>query len=483
MITALHPSARYVCLRSAPAVSAREVEDPVRKVVFVTARWGDAVVFVGEIDPKKGFFLGEPLRHEANECFPINADVLGAARVSLVRHQCGAVQVTIPHAATARVTHADRPAAQFDVLQVNSLQGDEAMPERAIELSEGSRAQLYLGALRFDIEYAAAGKSSPRQGLFPEPEVLGFYGLSFAVIGSLLGAMAYFLPSLGLLDDEGVHNEQRYLMAQYLDATAERQLNPDQPLGGGPTEGSGDPGAHAPPAEKVHDVQPSSAGKIPLGSNDAQSRAETIRAAREFGMVSLLETIGTESSAAAWNSEIQAVGGETTGLWGDELGDISGSGLRLSGDGRGTGGPGKGVDIDDIGGLNGRPPGGFIGAFSKPGAPGHKTRVPVMRTGPTTVSGRLLPEVVQRTVRQNYGRFRMCYEKGLVRNPALAGRVEVRFLIDSSGAVAQAMQGASDLPDPDVSSCIVKQFFALSFPQPENGTVSVTYPLALSPAE
>jgi hypothetical protein len=449
-----------------------------RKAVFVTVRWGDAVLFAGEIDPKKGFFLGEPLRHEKDECFPINSDVLGAARVPLIRHQLGAVQFTIPHAATARVEHTDRPAARFD-----ALPSDEAIPERTVELSEGSRAELHLGTLRFDIEHTAAGKSTPRQGLLPEPEVLGFYGLSFAVIGSLLGAMAYLLPSLGLLDDEGIQDQQRYLMVQYLDAIAERQVNPDQPLGGEPTDGSGDPAAQAPPAEKVHDVEPSSAGKIPRGTHDAQSRAETIQAAREFGMVSLLETIGTENTAAAWNSEIQAVGGETTGLWGDELGDIGGSGLRLTGDGHGSGGPGKGVDVTDVGGLNGKWPGGFIGSFNKPGAPGHKAKVPVMRTGPTTVSGRLLPEVVQRTVRQNYGRFRMCYEKGLVKNPGLAGRVEVRFLIDSSGAVAQAMQGASDLPDPDVTSCIVKQFFALSFPQPENGTVSVTYPLALSPAE
>src|SRR5262249_37300578 len=42
-----------------------------------------------------------------------------------------------------------------------------------------------------------------------------------------------------------------------------------------------------------------------------------------------------------------------------------------------------------------------------------------MRQGPTTVTGNLPPEVVQRIVRQNFGRFRLCYENGLRNNPTL----------------------------------------------------------------
>ena len=39
--------------------------------------------------------------------------------------------------------------------------------------------------------------------------------------------------------------------------------------------------------------------------------------------------------------------------------------------------------------------------------------------GATSVSGRLPPEVIQRIVRQNFGRFRLCYENGLRSNPNL----------------------------------------------------------------
>jgi hypothetical protein len=98
-------------------------------------------------------------------------------------------------------------------------------------------------------------------------------------------------------------------------------------------------------------------------------------------------------------------------------------------------------------------------------------------------NGRLPPEVIQRVVRQNFGRFRLCYENGLKGNPALAGRVAVKFVIDRSGAVATTADGGSQLPDASVVQCVVRSFGNLSFPQPDNGLVTVVYPLVFSPGE
>ena len=91
------------------------------------------------------------------------------------------------------------------------------------------------------------------------------------------------------------------------------------------------------------------------------------------------------------------------------------------------------------------------------------------------------PEVIQRVVRQNFGRFRLCYQQGLGRNPNLEGRVSARFVIDRSGAVTNVSNGGSDLPDSAVTSCVLSAFYGLSFPQPENGIVTVVYPIVLSP--
>jgi Ca-activated chloride channel family protein len=111
----------------------------------------------------------------------------------------------------------------------------------------------------------------------------------------------------------------------------------------------------------------------------------------------------------------------------------------------------------------------------------HKTSVPQLRMGATTVSGRLPPEVIQRIVRQHFGRFRLCYEKGLLSNPTLAGRVVVQFGIGSSGEVTAARNGGSDLPDNGVVQCVVRAFQGISFPAPEGGTVTVRYPILFSP--
>ncbi|HYP98165.1 MAG TPA: AgmX/PglI C-terminal domain-containing protein [Polyangiaceae bacterium] len=104
-----------------------------------------------------------------------------------------------------------------------------------------------------------------------------------------------------------------------------------------------------------------------------------------------------------------------------------------------------------------------------------------VRMGATTVSGRLPPEVIQRIVRLNFGVFRGCYEQGLARNPNLEGRVSARFVIGRDGAVSNASNGGSDLPDSGVVSCVVSAFYGLKFPEPEGGIVTVVYPILLTP--
>jgi len=112
-----------------------------------------------------------------------------------------------------------------------------------------------------------------------------------------------------------------------------------------------------------------------------------------------------------------------------------------------------------------------------PGAP-PSSRV---RAGAVAVSGRLPPEVVTRILRQNHGRFRRCYEEGLRNNPNLAGRVTTRIVIGRDGAVSVVGNGGSDLPDGGVVQCVIRSAYGLSFPQPEGGIVTVSYPLLFSP--
>ena len=133
----------------------------------------------------------------------------------------------------------------------------------------------------------------------------------------------------------------------------------------------------------------------------------------------------------------------TGNLWGDALEDSFGAGgLGLSGVGEGGGGRGDGIGLGKIGTIGhgasvsgGNTTGqGFGGGSGRLGG-SHQAGAPRVRMGATQVSGRLPPEIIQRVVRQNFGRMRFCYEQGLVRKPELAGRVAVRFLIGSDGRV------------------------------------------------
>ncbi|WP_438031906.1 AgmX/PglI C-terminal domain-containing protein [Sorangium sp. So ce204] len=173
----------------------------------------------------------------------------------------------------------------------------------------------------------------------------------------------------------------------------------------------------------------------------------------------------------------------------------SAGGLGLSGVGEGGGGRGEGIGLGDIGTL-GHGSGAAAPAPSAEAATGtgqgfgsghgrlagsHRARAPQVRAGATLVSGRLPPEVIQRIVRQSFGRFRLCYEQGLQRDAGLQGRVVVRFTIDPRGALVNARDGGSDLPDAATVSCVVRAFRDLTFPAPEGGSADVVYPILFAP--
>jgi hypothetical protein len=105
-----------------------------------------------------------------------------------------------------------------------------------------------------------------------------------------------------------------------------------------------------------------------------------------------------------------------------------------------------------------------------------------VKAGKVSVKGRMTEEVIQRIVRQNFGRYRLCWENGLRTHPLLAGEIDVRFVIDKTGAVESSKSPRATLPDPDVVACVVRGFSNLSFPEPEDKRpVEVTYSLLLDP--
>lgn len=122
-----------------------------------------------------------------------------------------------------------------------------------------------------------------------------------------------------------------------------------------------------------------------------------------------------------------------------------------------------------------------------PGAP------PSFRALSMEVSGRLAPEEIRSVVRARFGELRKCYEAGLRRDPNLAGRISVRFVIGRDGKVTAVAEGdlpnspppspaSAPMPDRAVVSCVLREFEKFTFPAPEGGVVTVVYPIMFSPS-
>jgi hypothetical protein len=172
--------------------------------------------------------------------------------------------------------------------------------------------------------------------------------------------------------------------------------------------------------------------------------------------------------------------GPYAGMWLETLGETAGLALHTTGEGSpapatgvrmgdvATVGHGEGVDVDRVDNGHNRVAGSYT-----------------MRILPRQVAAdyQLAPDVIQRVIRQNFGRFKICYDARLRLNPALEGRVAVKFAIDRTGTVVMAADRGSDLPDAEVVSCIVRGFANLAFPPSPDGYATVVYALVLRPDE
>jgi hypothetical protein len=493
----------YTLIKSAPDVPSEEVEDVRASTIEVMILWDTMVLHVQHLTPPRSFYVGEEQGKNFTCDFFIPSEKLGTTRAPIVlADRGGSVSVVLPQRATGTIEVAGQPkmTVQQAIEQGRTQPCAELSGAYQLPLPPGSKAKIELGGLVFQVATGNAGRVVA--GHFQvDTQGLLYTGLSLAVHAGLLAAMAFFMPPLGATDEDGISSDQQYLIQQYLQAAAEKEMeeketeqvadnNADNKEGGTGTRAKGEEGSMGNPNTKLTGNRYGVQG--PHDNPDPHiARQAALRDAAEFGMIGLLNSgAGGDPNAptAPWgrddslgNDPLSARGN----MWGNDIGESFGAGgLGLSGIGEGGGGRGEGIGLGGIGTLgHGAGTGTGQGFGSGHGRLGgsHRAKPPSVRMGATQVSGRLPPEVIQRIVRQNFGRFRLCYENGLRNNPNLQGRVSVRFVIGRDGAVSNVGNGGSDMPDGGVVSCVVRAFYGLSFPQPEGGIVTVTYPIMFSP--
>jgi hypothetical protein len=478
----------YALVQSGPAVPAEEIEQS-EEAIEIMILWGTSILHVAHLSPPRSFSVGEE-----NADFVLPENAIGAKQLPVVVVGEDKVARVVIAATASGMIEVDGKSSAIDATNAQPCAALAGASEIAVGL--GAKAKIDLGGVTIHVSRVKAGKKV-KGGLVLDRKGLPWHGLSFALHAGLLAAAAFFLPPIGADEDSAIDGDKLSFMQQALNVTAEREQekkespevveNQEQNPGG--TSGTRSVGSEG---KMGSTTSSNTSGKFAIfgpkeNTNPEVAKAAALSDAQNFGMIGLLATMsGGDPNAvtAPWGGDI-SVGSDSRSalgnMWGASLDEAAGGGgLGLSGLEQGGGGKGEGIGINRIGtiGSDLSNQGGFSRGLTQKV---HTPKPPRVRPEGITTSGRLPSEVIQRIVRQNFGRYRFCYEQGLRNNPNLQGRVAVRFVIGRDGGVSQVQNGGSDMPDANVVQCVVRSFYGLSFPAPENGIVTVNYPIMFQP--
>jgi hypothetical protein len=377
-----------------------------------------------------------------------------------------------------------------------------ARDEKQIEIAAGHTVEILVGAfvVRLSrVRSATRLAGAPLEGL--KRSGLGIVLGSALAHVAAFAILAYVSPALGATEGDAYDTDKIMLMQKLLNASAQHEVEPqptdgDNGATGGQAESKPAQGAEGQAGKDTPNQEGKWAARGTARPENATLPRESEKTvAATFGIIGMLNSMQSNPDAptVTWGTtlngadDVNAVGH----LYGGTLQDAFGTGgWGLTGPGEGGGGTaqmiGLGNGFGPLGGTghcvgdgpcNGIGHGnGTLPGTHKPGMHGGWREV-----GPVQTNGHLPADVIQRIVHQNAGRFRFCYEKGLQGNPTLTGRVTVKFMIARDGSVGYSADAGSDIPDGSVTSCVVSSFTNLSFPAPDSGIVTVTYPLMFTP--
>ncbi|HET6347159.1 MAG TPA: AgmX/PglI C-terminal domain-containing protein, partial [Myxococcota bacterium] len=86
---------------------------------------------------------------------------------------------------------------------------------------------------------------------------------------------------------------------------------------------------------------------------------------------------------------------------------------------------------------------------------------------------------IERVVNQHADEIQRCYERELLKDSSLAGKVQVEWIIDTGGNVPSVRQVFSSAKSVGVVRCIMDSIKTWKFPKPQGGSVVVDFPFIL----
>lgn len=180
--------------------------------------------------------------------------------------------------------------------------------------------------------------------------------------------------------------------------------------------------------------------------------------------------------SSALNSDLAGGIGGLVGAKGTQIGS---GGLGSRGSGLGGGGT-----ADGLGGLGTKGRGsGSSGYGTGGGSFGQKGEGGISKVGgDPIILGALDKSLIDAVIKRNMNQIRYCYQRELTKNPALGGKITVKFVIAKDGSVTKADIKQSSMGSASVEGCIASRFLKFQFPEPKGGgIVIVSYPFIFQP--
>jgi|GEM_PF-2059124 Predicted membrane protein len=88
---------------------------------------------------------------------------------------------------------------------------------------------------------------------------------------------------------------------------------------------------------------------------------------------------------------------------------------------------------------------------------------------------------VTKVINVSRAAIKRCYDKALMSNPQLKGKMSVKIVINQQGRVDSTEVVDDSLRDAEVAKCVRGVIGRLRFPKPAEGTATVTFPFAFDP--
>ncbi|MFO0577364.1 MAG: AgmX/PglI C-terminal domain-containing protein [Polyangia bacterium] len=485
------------------------------RALLVTVIFDGAVLAARYLDgrrDRRGFVLGSG----AGVDLPCADELLPAARHALVRWRRGRFEIALPDGLAG--SYRERGGVvPLRVLRERGLlipaEGEPGVS--VLELAAAAELEVTLGLLRIVIAAAA-----PTQRLPPAPLADG------SVLGPLLGPVAALslLASMGAALIAAMPPSPVPLLRLHavtpLRTVRLALLPPGRPEAAAPRLGEGAAGHRALLRELApHGDRTATATAIARGSarpgrqpgaetqalgDGSGSAAQPVTPRALLASLTAGPVLGAEATAALDGLQPGAPADAHEGagrLVGGGSGDpsVASTGIERTGrtDDRGEGrlapsppGSSSGIagEIATCGELpcNGSDHGtGQRGA----GTVSRRARGHLRELHDITLScgcsvrrrGEASRELIRRTVRLHENEVRFCYERALISDPTLAGRVGIRFSLDPSGAVIRSELADTTLPGREVGACIAEAIRRWRFPPVDHGgELEVHYPFQLT---